>query len=939
MNSLNSEQLGPHLVGRSDEFALLDRRLRDAAAGYGSVIVIEGDPGIGKSSLLAAVCQAAAARGISVMTAAASSFDGNRPLSVVRSLLRSAADTPAELLHATQLGVAEPGPRYGLNEAIIDHLETALIGLPRLIVVDDVQWADEASLSILGALSRRMGSQSGCLLIAGRYPEPRTRHESLVAELVYQGGTALRLGPLSEAAVAELVRLRFGAPPDAGMRAALARTGGNPFYLRTVLDHLDASGPLTVSDGLVHAEEPAMTSSLREVVLGSVASVAGVSREVLRLAAVLGASFSLSDLARMQAADPLSTWSRLEPALRAGLIEDYGDQLAFRHDLVREAVYAGIPASLRAELHRQAAEALAGTGCDATVIGSQLALAPCRPDGWAVGWLRRAAKEASSLSPGTAAGFLRQALRMCPAELPEHDEVVGELVFNLLWSAELAEAERLATGLAGHCNDPALIGSIRLAIGWSQWVGGRTVEAARVFREGAEDDALPLVHRARLSAFAGWVTVFHLNRYQDARRLAAGALELTERVPDDLARFMALITLAGLDYLDGQLHAAAEQMRRLVHAACRNSAAELRQLGPYIPLTLVLVDADRIAEADAAIAAGAEMSRQAESASVDALWHRTRAMRHFAAGDWDDALAELAALRSLAVDTGRQLGSALGEALSALIAVHRGDLAAAGDVLDDGAQDGGRPEFRAHWIEWAAALRLEASGDNCGAYATLAEVWQRCTTGPRLDLPWLGPDLVRLALATEQLPAARSATAVLEQLAIDGSPSVKAAALRARGLTRQDAGALLDAARLYRSARRVFFEGMTLLEAGQLLLGTAGGAEARRVLDRSIEILAELRAAPALQRAVELRSRVGAQPLKAGRSATPGTGWHSLTRSERQVAELVAEGMSNPEIAARLVVSRRTVESHMARVLMKLECRSRTQVVRAVLGAREARSG
>jgi DNA-binding CsgD family transcriptional regulator len=144
----------------------------------------------------------------------------------------------------------------------------------------------------------------------------------------------------------------------------------------------------------------------------------------------------------------------------------------------------------------------------------------------------------------------------------------------------------------------------------------------------------------------------------------------------------------------------------------------------------------------------------------------------------------------------------------------------------------------------------------------------------------------------------------------------------------------VEAAELYRPGLRRYSEAEVLLDAGEILAEQGKAADARALLRQAVPLLQDLRATPALDRAADLLSRVGGAAAKTSRRSRPTEGWASLTPSETKVAELVAEGMSNPEIAAQLFVSRRTVESHVARILTKLQLRSRTQVVKAVLEAR-----
>lgn len=924
------------LYERAEELLGLDRALTDSVGGYGSAVLIQGDAGIGKSSLLAASAERATELGMTVLRAEASITETGRPYAVARSLLRGAGRDPFRVVPEG----AAPSPipvapitlgatdRYAVEERILDALDEIVTAGPVLLAIDDLHWVDESTSAIIHALSRQIPSRPALLLLAGRRPVTGTAYEALSAALLHGGAACIRIGPLSTAAVLELAAQRLGTSPSGPLIGALERASGNPFFVNAILDHITRSAP---EGGTPAVAEGVIDLSLRDSILGSVISTTAGGPEVLRHAAVLGGSFTLSYLAAMLGDEPLETWNRLGPAIQAGLVDDRGDQLAFRHDLVREALYADIPGPLRAELHHKAAEALAVTGAAATVVASHLVVGPARRDLWAARWLMRAGAEASGVAPATASGFLQRALALCPPKTAEHDEIARHLVMNLVWSANLAEAERMALTFRKDAVDAATTGTFLMAVGWAYWVTGRTNEAARLLEEGQADASLPDRDRARLAALGSWVNGFQLGRPAHARQLAARALS---GAADEVAILMAQCTLTGLKYLEGHPREAAEEAARLVALGAAGSAPELRQMGTNILLVLALIDSDLIAQADAAIAEGARISRQAGSASIAAIWHRTRALRHYAVGDWDDALAELAALRELTGHSGPQLGSTAGAAIGALIALHRGEMEQARTLLTDLAPVGHGPEFRGHWVEWARASYLEAEGKTSDALETLTSLWRRCEeSGPALDLPWIGPHIARLAASCGAEAAAAPVATALDRIAESGPPSFQAAALHARGIGQRDPGLLIEAASLYRPGRRRFSEAMALLDGAVILVDCGRTAEAVEVLDAATEHFRDLGAVPALRQAAAITDRVGTRGGQSGRRPRPVEGWQSLTPSEVKVARLVADGLSNPEIADRLFISRRTVESHVARILQKLAVRSRTQVVRAVLDA------
>jgi DNA-binding NarL/FixJ family response regulator len=305
-------------------------------------------------------------------------------------------------------------------------------------------------------------------------------------------------------------------------------------------------------------------------------------------------------------------------------------------------------------------------------------------------------------------------------------------------------------------------------------------------------------------------------------------------------------------------------------------------------------------------------------------------MERFLAGEWDDAMAELEAALALTEETGERHSLVLTHSVASLIALHRGDLRHAGEAAATAERelaDTG-PRFRTHWAAWARAPLLEAEGATGEAFATLAGCWDLCArSGFAIEYPVLGADLIRLALAAGQRARAeQAAVAVAEVAARNDAPSLAGAALRCRGLVAADPEVLRAAVDTYQRAPRPLELALAAEDAAAAFARRGRPEAAVPLLRQALEQHERLEAARGAARVeASLRSQ-GVRRGRRGPRRRPQLGWESLTRTERQVVDLVVEGLSNPQIGERLYVSPRTVQTHVAHVFTKLAVSSRAQL-------------
>ena len=249
------------------------------------------------------------------------------------------------------------------------------------------------------------------------------------------------------------------------------------------------------------------------------------------------------------------------------------------------------------------------------------------------------------------------------------------------------------------------------------------------------------------------------------------------------------------------------------------------------------------------------------------------------------------------------------------------------------------PRYRTHWAMWARALQLEADGQAAEALTALSAVWERCARcGLALEYPVIGPDLVRLTLAAGDRGRALDVVAAVGQVAAGNDVAwLTGAALRCRGLAHDDAETLLAAVDAYAASPRPLDLALTCEEAAAALTRQGQRARACTLLEQAAASCGRLGAARDLARVDAALRSLGVRHRRQGTRGRPANGWRSLTATELTVADLVAEGLSNPQIGERLYVSRRTVQTHLAHIFAKLDLSSRAELAAEVTLRRDTR--
>jgi len=939
------------LRGRGVEVTTLIATLDRTTSDRLSIALVEGVPGIGKSRVLAEVLDVARAREMQVYTGRAEELERTRPFGLLARTLQcsqSSADPQrravADLL-ATRVGddgpitvSSDPGLRFQAVDALVDLIEALALRSPVVIGLDDLQWADPPSLLTLSALARRAGDVPVALIGCLR-PAPRSEGLKLVlGDLDAAGAVRLALDELDEGAVTELIGDIVGSHPAVHLIGELRAAGGNPLFVTELLAAINEEGTIGTANGRTDAPRSSLPPTLRLTILRRLGFLADDTLSVLRVASILGTSFSVEDLATTTTRSVLDLSASLRDAIDAQVLEDDGDRVQFRHDLIRDAVYEDVPESVRLALHHEAGQRLAAAGAPALQVAGHLARAAAPGDAEAIDWLTRAAREVAPTSPSVAAELLQHAIELTAPLEPTRDALMTERAISLMWAGHLREAETACRAVIAdgytrelHAQVPA-----RTCLAQMLVAQGRATDALAELDDVLHAEALPDHLTAR---GWGWAGLAHLSLADlDQCAIAATrALDTAVRTEDHVTASLGSCCLAAVEAQRARLDRSLHIMDEAVHRADASPNRDGHRYPVHLFRASTLRELDRYAESRSDLETGRRICEQLGVRWILPTFQMHLAVERFLVGEWDDARAELETGLELVGQTGQRYSVIHGFSILACIALHRGDLPSARSAVEQAGRElvEGGPRHRQHWLTRSRALLLEAEGDDARALETLRVGWDECVAaGLTLEHGVLGPDLVRLAVSTgEREPAEQVTAAVTELSQRADTPSHAGAALRCRGLIAGDAQLLGSAADAYTRAARPLEAALARAEAGSALADVGERAAATSLLRRSLRTFERLDATRDVARVdAQLRS-LGVRRGRRGARRRPTVGWESLTPTERAVVDLVAEGLSNPQVGERLFISRRTVQTHLSHIFTKLDVSSRSQLA-AVVGRR-----
>jgi DNA-binding CsgD family transcriptional regulator len=928
------------LLERERELTALRDALGEAQEGRGRLVLVEAPAGLGKTSLLRAASERAAEEGFMCLRARAGELERDFAYGCVRQLLEPAvARAPdRDRLFEGAGALSEPlfsptgAPAADSSFAVLHGLYWLLNNLtdtgPVALVVDDLHWSDAESLRFLHYLAPRLDGLPLALLASTR---PGEGEAGELARLAAAPETmVLRPEPLSVAAAATLCEQRLGGQvAEEFVAACREATGGNPFFLEALLRE---------------AKEQRLSADAREAIRVRHIGPAAVAQAVLlrltgmpaaataavRAAAVLGDGASLAEAARLAEVSEQETARAADLLIGLGLLTP-ADGLEFAHPIVREAVYADIGPNERAEAHARAAVILCALGAAEERTAAQIVEAKPAGDPERVELLRRVAADALVRgAPAAAAAWLRRALAEPPPPAAEVD------VLFELGSAELRLGAPEAVGhlraAVERFREPAPLATAVRQLANALTISGnagRAVEALEAAIEivEPEDRELALLLEAEVATHA-------LQAGLETRAPAAARLERRAGLRGDTAgERLVLASLACARARTSE--SASEAVAHLEGALAGGRLLREQQrdiVGPVYDLMLGLLATDALDVAETYLEQALADARARASIPAMAWLTVRRGWVSFRRGDVAPAEADARTALELLMTHGIGLGRPFALGLLIVSLIEAGETDAAQEALDDsGLGDEIAPGLTTNFLLAARGLLHLAQHRTREGYEDLVEYGRRDKLwggANPLASRWRSQAALALA-ATGHAPGARRLAAEdLERARRWGAASGIGIALRAVALVE---GGEASVDRL-REAVAVLEDSPARLEHARVL--TDLGAALRRSGRRA-------EARPPLERAIELADRCGGRAL-AGRARTElqaaggwssdphATGVEQLTVSERRVAELAAEGRSNPEIAQALFVTRKTVETHLGHVYRKLDIAGRRDLPRAL---------
>ncbi len=940
--------LCPILVGRDEVLALVDKIIGEATSGRGSTLFLSGQAGLGKTRLIRAAARKAEAAGFRVDGGAVLPPDHQVPLASIREMATGMRGSEAfGSLSEDLLAIdgRHDGDALGSRRLIVrsaaDRILEA-IDRPTMLVFDDLHWTDELSLEVIGELARHVAERPLFLLggyRADEFPADSIHREWRARLLSQRQAEEIRLRPLTleETAVATTLILggELPAPRDV-VEAVHERTNGIPLHIEELLAFLDDDAR---TDGR-RIREAHVPDTIGDAVLARLGRLSNDARAVAQAGAVVGRCFTPDVLAGI-VDRPLS---ELEPLLQelvdASIIYpfDYVDDgyYDFRHQLLRDAIYGSVPPSQVRRFHAQAAEFVVTLeGSSIVHVSRHYERAGLRSQAFRASMT--AAREASRISARQEAFELYQrAIANMPADLPilEQAELYDQFssaAGSIERNEECVSAATRARELYLEAGRPLEAAGMLISMSVRASRDGAPNEEMRAYADRAlgEIADLPVTpERERLRAYLltvqanDWLFASNLPL---ARKEALAARELAEAVNDRETALEADLLIARIDIVDGHYETGLRDGMRAAREA-RDAGYESVGVTGYRNLAILAARIMDRRAANAALHEGLQYADAIEQSHCRQMMSTTTAVLDWGAGHWD-AADERA--RHERVERGCRRGVIGSLDVIGLVALGRGRHDEARRWLEESLASG-RQIGEVHVILtplWGLAEADLLAGDTAAAIARCEEAWSIAeSSGERaLFIPFVVTGTRSLIAALRPDDAERWLARARDHLA--GWESVAGPALaHADGLLRLAAGSLASARELLERAVRGWDERGRVWEATWARLDVAHCLVRMNRHADAATIVADVRATAGALGSEPILERVNELSKASRGRAFEDEPWRPLTVREFEVSRLIAEGLTNAEIADRLDIAPKTVSAHVEHILAKLGAARRAEV-------------
>jgi DNA-binding CsgD family transcriptional regulator len=958
----------PTLVGREREFSAIDPAISQLGRGAPSSLAMVGEPGIGKTALIREASRRAEAAGVTVVSGRGTEFERDVPFGAfVDALDALLADHRAELVDAltverlnglaaifpslSELGDGRPTrlrvERYRLHDAVRVALDRVAAERPILIALDDLHWADRATVELLAHLLRHALRGPVLMLVGYRQWQAPGLLRRAIGQAARAGAvTTLEVQSLTEAEADQLI----GEEVEPQVRRELyLESGGNPFLITELARVVKKRTELSVDKFSLLARGPnEVPTAIRSAIEDELASRTATARALAETAAVVGEPFDPELAASVASIATDALPSALDELATAGLVHlaEIPGRFSFRHPIVRRAIYDALGVSSRSRAHERAAAALEHSGASLSARAHHVERSARVGDESAIEVLAAAAEATSDLAPATAARWLAATLRLLPDDAaPERrlgvlvplatalgitgrvEESRGALVeaLPLLRSEDHAELRaqllgaiaRLDHMVGRHREARTMLAdaiaqsevegapqnvSLKVDLALNRWLAddwGGAAEAAAAARETADPSRDPVSYATACALEA--LACGSLGEHDRALTLTETAERSVDSAPDSeiAARIESLLLVGHTEFLLERGGGRARHFERGLRIA-RTSQQDTWFGTLMCELAVSRIYDGRLTDAAVAADEALEVSRLGHP--LPQIWAlNVRAWVHRLAGDFDAALAFSEEAVDIAAQDSSSAFSWLAHAGLALTRIEAGDAVGARDVI---LANAGGPELS--WVDaswrpyWFANLaRAELSLDE----PELAAGWVARAEATAAAYPLPGR-IAEADLVRAELELARGKA----RAAADGAEAARAG--------------FATASRPIDTARAELLAGLALAamdERGRALQrlhharGEFDRCGAARYRDQAASKLRQLGERPGRPAGVTARARVA-----------------KLSARELEVAELVAQGMTNREIAAQLYLSPKTIETHLRRSFDKLGVSSRTALALAI---------
>lgn len=906
-----SEMMGLH--GRHRELAFIDDLLRRVQeTGSAAVVVITGAAGIGKTVLLDRMVNGAAAAGFCIARGKADETHQIAPMAPLLLALRSGS-SPVLSRDAFELLAEYRDHPLWLIDRIIGIVEERARRNPLLIVIDDAQWSDRLTISCLRIMPLRLAGLPIVWAIASRDqglpildPSEPTGSGALK---IYD----MRLEKLDADAIDRIAADHLGNEPTPALRQLLKSALGNPFFAVELVEGL-ADAP---------SDAGALPARLRDRIGRRVAALTPAARAVVRAGSVYGRPFTIDDVRVASGINQSLLLEALDDLLSAGMLQSEGNMFAFRHDLLRQAVYENIAPPIRDELHGAILAYLTSGGERVEAVPHALA-ASVDSDTSSVAVLVEASRSIATSMPSVAARLAQRAHAM----VPQTDATwfdVGQAVLDVLAQCRLGnQVVAFADRLAEKAGSPEVYASLQIRVAWPLWYMGHVGEIMRrAERVHREDDVSPGI-RIELDAFRA-LALSSGSDYEAAYEAGTAALDQSRSLGLSSAETTSLRALAEASMNDGRYDEALAYLRQI-----RSGADKANTFVQEI-LLLQFLDrfdesAERLQQAHSDIES--PNSPRAADVAFAQLWH------DYTAANFDDGEADALTLLNDTEEVHENTYRVEGRLVLSRLRQIRGDFKGAMQHIAVAEEtESARNEMQTLLISVAKAFVLANQGEYSTALPLVRDVVnaQRVRHRWRWQPGWLVA-AARVAVRAGDAKLAAETLQLAEDLARRNPNIATIVGIleHIRGLTLDDLQALQRATQVLEGSPRRFMLPDALADYGEALTMRGHRVAAVAVLERALERMTALGAHCDVERIVLLLHKAGGRKSRA-KTSRPLTGWNSLTRTEQRVARLIAEGHTNRSAARELALSANTIATHLRAVFGKLSVNSRVQLTRTLL--------